>query len=130
MNERLDRGIRQQELAKACGVTSGALSRIESGRNQPKGWVALAIARHLGVTIEYLLDESQPYPYQPPQKPDVTKDGMVNLRLTLEEKALIEALRAGKKTAWELARELPYASLESLILIHRLVLGGVVPRKK
>ncbi len=55
---------------------------------------------------------------------------MVTVRLTLEEKALIEALRAGKKTVWELARELPYASLESLILIHRVVLGSVEPRKK
>ena len=131
MNLRLDRGIRQQELAKACGVTPGAICRIESGRNESKSQTALAIARHLGVTLEYLCDESQPYPYQPPpRRPEETKDGMVTVRLTLEEKALIEALRAGKKTVWELARELPYASLESLILIHRLVLGGVEPRKK
>ncbi len=55
---------------------------------------------------------------------------MVTVRLTLEEKAVIEALSAGKKTVWELARELPYASLESLILIPRVVLGSVEPRKK
>ena len=130
MNLRLDRGVQQQKLAEACGLTPGAICRIESGRNEPKGQTALAIARHLGVTLEYLLDESGPYQYQPPKKPKDLKDGMVTVRLTQEEKALIEALRAGKKTVWELARELPYASLESLILIHRLVLGGVEPRKK
>ncbi len=130
MNERRDRGIRQQELAKACGVTPAAICRIESGEHGVKGQTALAIARHLGVTLEYLLDESGPYPYEPPKKPDTTQRGMVTVRLTLEEKALIEALRAGKKTAWELAKELPYASLESLILIHRVVMGSVEPRKK
>ena len=131
MNLRLDRGVKQQELAEACGLTPAAICKIESGRNQPRGHTALAIARHLGVTVGYLLDESQPYPYQPPpRRPEETQRGMVTVRLTLEEKALIEALRAGKKTAWELAKELPYASLESLILIHRLVLGGVEPRKK
>ncbi len=98
MNERLDRGIRQQELAKACGVTPAAICKIESGEHGAKGQTALAIARHLGVTLEYLLDESGPYPYEPPKKPDTTKDGMVTVRLTLEEKALIEALPVGSRS--------------------------------
>ncbi len=131
MNLRLDRGIQQQKLAEACGLTPASICKIESGEHGAKGQTALAIARHLGVTLEYLCDESQPYPYQPPpRRPEETQRGMVTVRLTLEEKALIEALRAGHKTAWQIAKELPYASLESLILIHRVVMGSVKPRKK
>ena len=130
MNLRLDRGVKQQELAEACGLTPAAICKIESGEHGAKGQTALAIARHLGVTLEYLLDERQRYPYRPPQKPKDLKDGRVEVRITREEQALLEAFRAGRKTAWQIAKELPYASLESLILIHRLVLGGVVPRKK
>ena len=130
MNLRLDRGIRQMDLARACGLTPSALSRIESGKHQPSGQAALAIARQLGVTAEYLLDDSQPYPRPPPEKPQEIGNGMVRVRLTPEEKAHLKALRAGRKTDWEVAREIVYAPMEVHVLIHFLVLGGLVPGKK
>ncbi len=62
LNLRKDRGVPQKDLAAVTTVTAGALSRIESGDHEPRAKVALSIARHLGVTADYLLDVNAPYP--------------------------------------------------------------------
>ena len=62
MNLRRDRSISQQDLASYCRITPSALSKIESGQNSPRGGVIFSIAKNLGVTVEYLLDEEIPYP--------------------------------------------------------------------
>ncbi|MCH2584046.1 MAG: helix-turn-helix domain-containing protein, partial [Planctomycetes bacterium] len=64
MNLRRDRSISQQDLARFCDITPSALSKIESGQNSPRGGVIFLIAKNLGVTIEYLLDEEIAYPYK------------------------------------------------------------------
>ena len=66
LNLRKDRGVAQKSLAGLTAVTPSALSRIESGIHQPRGPVAMRIAKHLGVTVDYILDENAPYP--PPAK--------------------------------------------------------------
>lgn len=62
LNLRKDLGVPQKSLAEMTAVTPSALSRIEAGIHQPRGPVALRIARHLGVTADYLLDNDAPYP--------------------------------------------------------------------
>ena len=67
LNLRKDLGVPQKDLAVQSSITPSALSRIEAGKHLPKGPVALQLARHLGVTVEYLLDDSAPYPPPPHQ---------------------------------------------------------------
>ena len=58
--------LRQGELAEAAGLTTNKVQRYEQRGQKPKGEDALALARHLGVTVDYLLDDALPYP--PPQE--------------------------------------------------------------
>ncbi len=126
MNLRWDRKISQQELARACGITPSALSKIEAGHNSPRAHVLYRIARNLGVTVEYLLERAWPYPYpgynyraglfekkEDPQAP-------VRIEVTREEKAFLEALRNTSQVAREIAMALPEASVETLRLVHFL----------
>ncbi len=99
LNLRKDLGVPQKSLATQTSVTPSALSRIEAGHHQPRGPVALRIARELGVTVDYLLDSEAPYP--PPGREildnikkgteDETRDEKVVV--SAREKAIIQALR-------------------------------------
>ena len=95
LNLRRDRGVAQRSLAEMTSVTPSALSRIEAGIHQPKGPVALRIARVLGVSADYILDESAPYP--PPLEsllqPIVEEDSKVTIELHLQEKKILDAIR-------------------------------------
>lgn len=127
MNLRRDRSISQQDLAQYCNITPSALSKIESGQNSPRGGVIFRIARNLGVTVEYLLDEQIPYPYKglsyrqeagtaaSPEAPTVRTE------ISREEKAFLAALRESPDMVRELAYSLPEASPELIRLLHFLV---------
>ncbi len=99
MNLRRDLGVQQKSLAELTIVTPSALSRIESGVHQPRSHVALRLARHLGVTVEYLLDDSMPYP-PPPREvlanlvdPHLREKPSEKCDVTVREKRLLLALR-------------------------------------
>ena len=47
-----ERGIRQEELAKAMGVSRQTISSLENGRYNPSIMLAHHIARYFGMTIE------------------------------------------------------------------------------
>lgn len=49
---RKDRGIRQEEVAKALGVSRQTISSLENGRYNPSIQLAFKIARYFGMTIE------------------------------------------------------------------------------
>lgn len=49
---RKDRGIRQEEFAKALGVSRQTISSLETGRYNPSIFLAWKIARYFGMTIE------------------------------------------------------------------------------
>ena len=49
---RLERGMRQEELAKVLGVSRQTISSLERGRYNPSILLAHKIARHFGLTIE------------------------------------------------------------------------------
>ena len=55
-------GLGQTELATKAGLTANKVQRYEQTDQKPKGDDALALARALGVTADYLLDDSLPFP--------------------------------------------------------------------
>ena len=56
---RKDRGIRQEEFAKALGVSRQTISSLENGRYNPSIQLAFKIARYFDMTIEevFIFDE-------------------------------------------------------------------------
>ena len=56
---RKDRGIRQEEFARALGVSRQTISSLETGRYNPSIFLAWKIARYFGMTIEevFIFDE-------------------------------------------------------------------------
>lgn len=46
------RGIRQEDFAKALGVSRQTISSLETGRYNPSIFLAYRIARYFGMTIE------------------------------------------------------------------------------
>ena len=123
LNLRRDRGVAQRSLAEMTSVTPSALSRIEAGIHQPKGPVALRIARVLGVSADYILDESVPYP--PPLEAllhtEVSDDFTVSENLTATEKNLVEAYRILGPEEKEAFRTLMKACMNDLGLLKRIV---------
>ncbi len=51
------RGLTQQQLAEAAGISKPYLSQIESGRRRGTAAVLSAIAKALGVTVDDLLPQ-------------------------------------------------------------------------
>jgi len=132
LNLRCDRKISQQDLARACLITPSALSKIEAGINSPRANVIWRIAKNLGVTVEYLLDEEIPYPYkaysyrQDFLVNNVDPASTVRMEVTREEKAFLEVLRKTHQVAREVAYQIPEAPVESLRLIHFVLNHGKV----
>lgn len=58
---RKGRGIRQEEFAKALGVSRQTISSLETGRYNPSIFLAHKIAMYFGMTIEevFLFDEEE-----------------------------------------------------------------------
>lgn len=58
---RKGRGIRQEEFAKALGVSRQTISSLETGRYNPSIFLAHKIAVYFGMTIEevFLFDEEE-----------------------------------------------------------------------
>src|SRR4051812_48641097 len=52
------RGLDQSELASRVGLSRSSISRILSGSQEPKLTVAHALALALGVSLNYLMEES------------------------------------------------------------------------
>lgn len=58
---RTARGVRQEELAKALGVSRQTISSLENGRYNPSILLAHKIAKHFDMTIEelFLFEEGE-----------------------------------------------------------------------
>lgn len=58
---RKERGIRQEEFAKALGVSRQTISSLENGRYNPSILLAHRIAKYFGMTIEevFMFDEEE-----------------------------------------------------------------------
>ena len=59
---RKERGIRQEELAKALSVSRQTIGSLENGRYNPSILLAFKLARYFGLAIEdiFLYEEEQP----------------------------------------------------------------------
>ena len=132
LNLRKDQDIPQRNLAHDADVTPSALSRIEAGIHMPKGPVTLLLARRLGTTADYVLDESAPYPPpayeilvnlvdstvdEPRETPTMVSERELRViaafrKLELERKRFLESVLDGTRAdvrlaAWVLGAELP-----------------------
>ena len=56
LRQKLD--MKQRELADKVGITEATLSRYENGKRNPRGDIAAKLAKALGVTTDYLLNEN------------------------------------------------------------------------
>ena len=58
---RRERGILQDELAKAMGVSRQTISSLENGRYNPSIMLAYKIAKYFGMTIEdvFIFEEEE-----------------------------------------------------------------------
>jgi putative transcriptional regulator len=54
---RADKGLRQEDLAKAMSVSRQTINAIETGRYLPSLPLAIALARFLGRPVEELFHE-------------------------------------------------------------------------
>lgn len=56
---RKERNIRQEDFAKALGVSRQTISSLETGRYNPSIFLAYKIAKYFGMTIEevFLFEE-------------------------------------------------------------------------
>ena len=52
------RGLDQSALASKVGLSKSSISRIMSGTQEPKLRLAFDLAKALGVTLDYLVDDS------------------------------------------------------------------------
>ena len=52
------RGLDQSALAERVGLSKSSMSRILSGTQEPKLRLAYDLARALGVTLDYLVDDT------------------------------------------------------------------------
>ena len=135
LNLRRDLGFAQKTLVNLSSVTPSALSRIEAGTHQPRATVALRLARELGVTVDYLLDDTAPYPppereivanlpaAQAPEKPGERLD------VTRGEKRVLLALRSLDSERRQLLSAI-LAAPRARVHAALTALGSGKPRKK
>ncbi len=122
LNLRLDNNISQYELARACQITPGGLSKIETGINTPSAEVLHKLALKLNTSIDYLLDQKAPYP-PPYVSPSAAKKNRKweTKRITAEQAQLIEDLNRLGSYWWEAALALPSVNANTIRLIRFLI---------
>ena len=52
---RLEKGLKQEELAHALGISQRAVSRIETQQVKPSPQLLVDVAKFFGVSTDYLL---------------------------------------------------------------------------
>ncbi len=58
---RKQRGIRQEDLAQALGVSRQTVISLEKGKYNPSLALAFKLARYFGLSIEDIFDDSDKY---------------------------------------------------------------------
>ena len=58
---RKQRGIRQEDLAQALGVSRQTVISLENGKYNPSLSLAFKLARYFGLSIEDIFDDSDEY---------------------------------------------------------------------
>ena len=85
---RLEMGMTQTQLARVCNVSVQCISSLEMGTRSPSGKTLQVLSSHLGVTIDYLLGQTDEYIYGLSSVKDFPRD-----TLSPEEKFLVNSYR-------------------------------------
>lgn len=74
---RLETGLKQKDVAKACDVSAQCVSQLELGVRNPTGTTLAALADFFNCSIDYLMGRSEEYETvssSPPVKKGETKE--------------------------------------------------------
>ena len=55
---RNEKGLTQDQLAEATGLSQSALANWENGKRSPAAYAIMTLAKYFGVTTDYLLGMS------------------------------------------------------------------------
>lgn len=58
---RLELGVKQKDVAKACDVSPQCISQLEAGTRNPTGTTLAALADYFNCSVDYLLGRSDEY---------------------------------------------------------------------
>ncbi|MBQ8658351.1 MAG: helix-turn-helix domain-containing protein [Clostridia bacterium] len=84
---RIEKGVRQNEVAKGCDVSPQCISQLELGTRSPTGSTLIALAEYFNCSVDYLLGRSDEYANRKIES-DLFKNG-----LSSEEKELLKTSR-------------------------------------
>jgi len=76
-----EKGVKSADVAREAGVEPSTFSDWKKGKSKPKAEKLKRIADYFGVTLEYLMGESE------------ERTAIVNIELTAVEKALLSKFR-------------------------------------
>lgn len=89
----------QSRLAKEIGVSQATVSEMTRGQRRPYGDQIFAIAKALGVTCDYLLDDEQDAPGEVELVTEKDKLILANARIVGHDEALRRILYVGTGVA-------------------------------
>lgn len=69
---RVKAGESQEKVASSCDISIPAYTRYENNQREPKASIAIRLAQHFGVSVEYLYDVER-NPAVVPRLPDETE---------------------------------------------------------
>ncbi|MBQ7912400.1 MAG: helix-turn-helix domain-containing protein [Clostridia bacterium] len=81
---RLEKGVKQKEVAKHCDISPQCISQLELGTRNPTGTTLLALADYFNCSVDYLLGRTE----------DFSSPKSSNEPTSAQEKELLIALRS------------------------------------
>lgn len=70
---RIESGRKLQEISDAIGITGASISHYENGGRTPSADILKKLADFYGVSLDYLLDDSDVTAVRPPTRPEDAK---------------------------------------------------------
>lgn len=90
---RLEMGIKQKDVAKACDVSPQCISQLEAGTRNPTGTTLIALADFFNCSVDYLLGRDETFTNLPKQ--------MTAMILSPQEKQLLSIFQGLPKELQE-----------------------------
>jgi len=85
---RIEKGVKQKEVAERCDVSPQCISQLELGTRSPTGSTLIALAEYFNCSVDYLLGRSEDYAL-PKDDPNCSKKA-----LSKQEKELLAKFRS------------------------------------